>query len=126
MVKFKTSISMLVTGLMVAVMMTACGGGGDGIGSIIGGGSNTLYPRYAYLANGGDNSVSTYAVNAATGRLKYIGKADAGASPSMTALHPSGQYAYVVNSSDETVSQYTIGSDGSLSVMTTATVAAGL
>ena len=43
----------------------------------------------------------------------------------MTVLHPSGQYAYVVNPNDETVSQYTIGSDGSLSAMTTATVAAG-
>lgn len=42
------------------------------------------------------------------------------------ATTPSGKYVYVANYRDNDVSQYTIGADGSLTPMSTATVAAGL
>ena len=58
--------------LLLLFGIAACSGGG-------GGGStppaNTaVYPRFAYVADAGDNSVLTYVVDAATGRLKFTGK----------------------------------------------------
>lgn len=80
-------------------MLTACGGGGGG-----GGGSSgaaTVAPRYAFAVNVSDNSVATYAVDAASGRLKYIDKYFTenlpGANPFAVAVEPSGKYAYVAN-----------------------------
>jgi YVTN family beta-propeller protein len=83
-------------------------------------------PRYAYTANAYDNSVSTYAVDAANGRLKFIGKAATGGYPYSVTVDPSGKYAYVANWDGNSVSQYTIGADGALTAMATATVATGL
>ena len=86
-------------------------------------------PRFAYVANAGDNSVSVYAVNAATGRLVFTGKVAAGTSPQSVTVDPGGNYAYVANynsDTNSTVSQYTIGNDGSLTPMATPTVAAGV
>ena len=81
-------------------------------------------PRYAYTANGGDNSVSTYVVDSASGRLKYIGKVAAGTNPNSVTVDPSGRYAYVANYGGN-VSQYSIAADGSLSPLATPAVAAG-
>jgi 6-phosphogluconolactonase (cycloisomerase 2 family) len=76
--------------------------------------------RHPYLVT----SVSTYVVDAAAGRLKYIGKVAAGTSPFSVAVDPSGRYAYVANLNSANVSQYTIGANGALTPMATATVAA--
>jgi 6-phosphogluconolactonase (cycloisomerase 2 family) len=88
------------------------GGGGDG-----GAGTATNVPRYALVANLKNNSVSTYVVDAASGRLKYIGKAATGSGPSSVAFDPSSKYAYVANSLSDNVSQYTIRADGTLAPM---------
>jgi hypothetical protein len=80
-------------------------------------------PRFAYVTNYAINSASTYAVDAATGRLKFVGKVAAGASPVVVAVDPSGKYAYVANIASNTVSQYTIGPSGALTPMTAPTVA---
>src|SRR2546427_11945488 len=58
------------------LIVTACGGGGGG-----GAAPATNIPRYAFVANNIDNSVSSYVVDAAAGHLKYIGKVAAGAGP---------------------------------------------
>ena len=108
--------------LLLAMLLAACGGGEGGGG---GGGAAPVAARYAYVVNAGDNSVSTYAVDAATGRLKYIGKAATGSSPASVTVDPSGRYAYVANQGGDSVSQYTIGATGALAPMATATVAAG-
>jgi 6-phosphogluconolactonase (cycloisomerase 2 family) len=81
--------------------------------------------RYAYVANNAANNVSTFVVDASTGRLKFIRKVAAGSAPSAVAVDPSQRFAYVANQGDGTVSQYTIGADGSLTPMTPAAVAAG-
>ena len=112
-----------VIGLLLLAGCGGGGGGGDG-----GGGGATNIPRYAFVANSNDNSVSSYVVDADTGRLKYIGKVAAGVSPlspSSVSVDPSGKYAYVANQSSGNVSQYTIGAGGGLTAMTPATVAAG-
>ena len=113
-----------VIGLLLLAGCGGGGGGGDG-----GGGGAANIPRYAFVANQSDNSVSSYVVDADTGRLKYIGKVAAGVSPlspSSVSVDPSGKYAYVANAGGGgTVSQYTIGAGGGLAPMTPATVAAG-
>ena len=111
----------------VGVTVPACGGGG-------GGGSTTTttttsttaYPRFAYVANSGDGRVSTYVVDATTGRLRYIGKAAVGSSLTSVTVDPSGKYAYVVNYGGNNVPQFTIGTNRSLIPMATPTVASGL
>ncbi|MHB8455545.1 MAG: beta-propeller fold lactonase family protein [Acidiferrobacterales bacterium] len=111
----------------LAAFLLACGGGGgsSSAGTTAPGGFTTLYPRFAYVANSSDNSVSTYAVNAATGRLLFASKVAAGTAPYSVTVDPTGQYAYVANDGNDTISQYTIGSTGTLSAMSPATVAAG-
>ena len=49
-----------------------------------------------------------------------------GSTPSSVTVDPSGKYVYVANyRNDSSVSQYTIGTNGALTSMATATVAAG-
>jgi DNA-binding beta-propeller fold protein YncE len=86
----------------------------------------SVYPRHAYTANAGDNTVWTYIVHYTTGQLEYVGKTATGAWPTAVAVDPAGKYAYVTNWSDSTVSQYTIGSDGMLASMATTSVGSGL
>src|SRR5438445_416189 len=108
--------------LRFTLIVTACGGGGGGGGGAV---PATNIPRYAFVANNSDNSVSSYVVDAAAGRLKYIGKVATGANPNSVTVDPSGRYAYVANGGSANVSQYTIGANGALTPMATATVAAG-
>jgi 6-phosphogluconolactonase (cycloisomerase 2 family) len=81
-------------------------------------------PRYAYVTNASDNSVSSYAVDAVTGRLQFIDKAPTGAGPRVVTVDPTQRFAYVVNNGDTTVSQYTIAANGSLTPMAPASVPA--
>ena len=96
------------------------GDGGEGDSS-----SPATTPRFAYVTNYYDDSVSTYVVDAVTGRLKFIGKASSGLSPSSVTVDPLGRYAYVANGGSDNVSQYTINLDGSLSPMTPPSVGGG-
>ena len=116
----KINIGLLLVSMLVLAACGGGGGGGDG-----GGGGATNIPRYAFVANSNDNSVSSYVVDADSGRLKYIGKAAAGSGPSSVSVDPSGKYAYVANVTGDNVSQYMIGASGDLAPMTPATVAAG-
>ena len=84
---------------------------------------NVAVARYAFVANFADDSVSSYTVDAGTGRLSYIGKVAAGTAPNSATVNPLGQYAYVANQNSNDVSQYTISTDGSLTPMTAPTVA---
>ena len=97
-----------------------------GLVSIIGSGGDeeatAVYPRFAYVANHTENSVSFYAVEDDTGRLRYQGRVAAGDGPRSVTVDPSGSYAYVANTYDKTISQYTIGFDGTLTPMDPATV----
>ena len=109
--------------LSVVLALTACGGGGGGEGGSTAVPANL--PRFAFVANFDDASVSSYAVDNASGRLKYIGKAAAGSNPRSVTVDPSGRFAYVANQTSNNVSQYTIGADGALAPMNPATVPAG-
>ena len=70
----------------------------------------TPSPRFAYVANFGDNSVSVYTVNATTGQLRFKGYVAAGSNPIAVAVDPAGKFAYVTNNGSGDVSAYTIDS----------------
>ena len=58
--------------LPLLLALVACGGDGEGDG----GGPpppTSDVPRFAYVANSNDNTVSIYTVNASTGRLRANG-----------------------------------------------------
>jgi VCBS repeat-containing protein len=122
---FRNIVLSVCIACLTGVLLAFCGGGGGGGEAPADTGPATIYPRFVYVANYGDNSVSTYVVDAATGRLKYIGKAAAGMQPSSVTIDPSGKYVYAANRNGNSVSQYTVGADGALTPMTIPTVATG-
>ena len=65
-------------------------------------------PRFAYVANSNDNTISIYAVDAASGQLRVRGYTPTGAWPTSVAPHPSGQFLYAANRSANSVSAYAI------------------
>lgn len=88
-------------------------------------------PRYAYVANSTDNTVSGYIVDDVTGQLRPNGYVFVGAntSPRSVTVDPSGRFAYVANGGNGStvpgsVSTYTIGTNGRLTSVPP-TVAAG-
>jgi Lactonase, 7-bladed beta-propeller len=87
-----------------------------------------LHAQFAYVANFGDNNVSGYTINPATGALTPISGSAfaAGTNPGSVAVDPSGKFAYVVNETDNNVSGYTIDpSTGALTPITGSLFAAG-
>lgn len=81
-------------------------------------------PRFAYVANYDDKTISLYTVDADTGQLRHNGYAVAGTNPHSVTVDPSGKFAYVANAGDNTISVYTINqSTGALTAGTP--VAAG-
>ena len=79
-------------------------------------------PRYALVADRADDSVSTYAVDGASGRLTLTGKAATGAGPTAIVVAPSGRFAYVTGGD---ISQYAVGADGALTALAPPTVVVG-
>jgi YVTN family beta-propeller protein len=77
----------------------------------------TVTPRFAYVVNGGGNSVSSYSINSSSGILSTLGTPTVtGSNPSAIAIDLAGRFAYVSNSSSHNVSGYTIsGTTGALS-----------
>ena len=89
--------------------------------------------KYIYVSNPTSETVSQFTIGAdgsltsmstptilvgplAGGQLYY---------PGSIAVHPSGTWAYVLNTQTFDINQYTIGTDGSLTSMSTPTVVAG-
>src|SRR5438309_10382689 len=86
---------LLVSALVVvAACMNSCGGGGGGGGSapVLG---VPVVPRFAYVVNNLDNSVSIYTVDAATGQLRSNGYVAAGTGPFSVITESTGGHAYV-------------------------------
>ena len=87
-----------------------------------GGGSTTAVlslrvnplPRFAFVANPGDNTVSQYTVDSVTGQLRNNGYSGAGGTPQAVAVDPTGKYVYVAVGGTNVVSYYLIESDGRL------------
>ncbi|MBU1425678.1 MAG: lactonase family protein [Gammaproteobacteria bacterium] len=67
------------------------------------------------MANSGDNAISIYSVDAASGQLRHSGYVLAGAAPQSVTVDPFGKFAYVANNGASSVSGYSIDA-GSLAV----------
>jgi 6-phosphogluconolactonase (cycloisomerase 2 family) len=59
-----------------------------------------LLPRFAYVPNPFDNTISTFTVNFSTGQLRHTGYILAGFQPTDVAVTPSGKFAYAANGSN--------------------------
>ncbi len=72
--------------------------------------------RFAYTANLGSNTVSAFAITAATGALTPLGSYPTGGKwPSSIVIEPTGHFVYAGNSSGATsVAAFAIGADGTL------------
>jgi len=69
--------------------------------------------RFAYVANGGSNDISTYAIARTGGALTPSGaRVAAGTAPTALAVDPTGKFLYVshpgVNGANGTVSAYAL------------------
>jgi 6-phosphogluconolactonase len=71
-------------------------------------------PRFAFIANAGDSTLSTFTVDAATGQLRSTGYRTAGPHPTSLRLHPNGKFIYAGNGGTNSISGYSITSDGRL------------
>jgi YD repeat-containing protein len=72
----------------------------------------TFTPKFAYVANNGDNNVSANSIDPVTGALKLVPGSpfSAGQSPLSVTSDPAGKFAYVANKAAGTISAYTIDS----------------
>src|SRR5512139_737025 len=88
---------------LFTILFLACGNDG-------GGGIEARIPRFAYVANWADNSVSAYTIDATTGALRSVAGSPtaAGTSPCSVTVDPSGKFTYVANVNSNNVSAYTI------------------
>jgi 6-phosphogluconolactonase (cycloisomerase 2 family) len=107
----KRTLTGIVT-LFVLAALAACGGGGGGGGAAATPPPNNPppnnVPRFAYVANYDDDTVSIYTVNATTGQLRHNGYVATGANPISVAVDPAGKFAYVANNGTNSVSAYAI------------------
>src|SRR5580658_3749321 len=72
-------------------------------------------PRFAFVTNASDNTVSIYTVNATSGLLRDDGYALVGTKPEGATVTPNGSFLYVANSTSGNVSAFSVNSNhGSL------------
>src|SRR5260370_27965544 len=72
--------------------------------------AGTSSPRFAYVSNLSDDTLSIYSVNPSTGQLRPRGYILTGSYPDSLSLHPSGKFAYITNSQTNDVSAFTVDS----------------
>lgn len=83
--------------------------------------------RFVYVANSGENDISLYAVDSASGALnEVLPRTTTALNPTNLAVDPSGNFLYVVNRGVNGVSSFAIdGGKGTLSPIAGTPVAAG-
>jgi len=92
------------------------------IATVSGSAALSYVPKSAYAANSSGNSVSSYAIDRATGALTAAATTAAGTSPRSVAIDPFGRFAYTANFLAKSLSVYSIDqSSGSLTAGTAVT-----
>jgi 6-phosphogluconolactonase (cycloisomerase 2 family) len=76
-----------------------------------------LVPRFGYVANMQDGTLSAFVVDTVSGRLRHQGYQLTGQSPSGVWVEPRGEYVYVANSNSNTISAFRSDTAGNLSVV---------
>jgi 6-phosphogluconolactonase len=74
----------------------------------------TTVPRFAFIANTNDNTLSVYTVNATSGLLRDDGYAVVGSKPAGATLTPSGALLYVANSGSHNLSAFEVNLSNSI------------
>ncbi|WP_295956188.1 beta-propeller fold lactonase family protein [Rhodoferax sp.] len=82
--------------------------------------------KFAYVSFLDSSAIGIYTVSSTTGALTAFGSGTAQSAGYGLAISPNSKYLYVSNYGDASVSQFTIGSSGTLTAMSTASVAAGV
>ena len=70
--------------------------------------ANAVVPKFAYVVNAYDSTVSMYTVDSVTGRLRHNGHVDTGRFPSSVVAHPSGRFVYVTEQTGMKVSAFSV------------------
>ena len=83
-------------------------------------------PKFAYVANNGDDSLSLYTIGASGALTAMSPLSVGGTGPQALATDPSNHHLYVANGTDSSLSQYTIGPDGKLVALNPDRVDAGI
>jgi uncharacterized repeat protein (TIGR02543 family) len=80
--------------------------------------------KWAYVTNYYTGDIFEYTIDSTTGALSHLAKITAAGFASWITTDPSGKYAYVANAAGATpaIFQYTIGTDGTLTAMSPASV----
>ncbi len=117
---------LLLVALTTLGVLTILASGGGGGGSGTPPGTVPVFPRFAYVANFRDDTLSLYTVDATTGQLRHRGYVATGASPFWVTVDPSGQFVYVANQSSSDVSAFRINAaTGALTAVAGSPFAAG-
>jgi 6-phosphogluconolactonase (cycloisomerase 2 family) len=69
-------------------------------------GASASPPRFGYVANSFDDTLSIYTIDANNGQLRQHGYVGTGSSPVSVAIDNSGKFVYVANSDVGTISSY--------------------
>jgi 6-phosphogluconolactonase len=70
--------------------------------------TSTDMPRYAYVANEFDDTLTIYAADLTTGLMQTRGSVSTGSRPVSVTVDPSGKFVYVANSGADSISAYVI------------------
>jgi 3-carboxymuconate cyclase len=70
------------------------------------------YPRFAFVTNKSDGTVSQFTVNSSTGQLRHNGYSMVGSLPVALVSDPANKFLFVANSGSANISAFTIGADG--------------
>lgn len=101
---FKTSVF-----LIMALSLFSCGGGKSGSGvSTMNSALSSPYKYFVYVANTGDNTISSFSMNRETGLLTPIETTASEGSPVSLAVSPSGDKLYVAKSSSANLQVFSI------------------
>src|SRR5215469_14156178 len=88
--------------------------------------ATALTPRFAFVANSSDGTVSVYTVNATSGLLRTDGYAVVKSNPQGLAVTPGGQFLYVANTGSADVSAISVNTqNGTLTTIAGSPFAAG-
>ena len=83
------------------------------------------FPRFAYVQQAFEDTISMFTVDAATGQLRHNGYVPTGDTPTSAAIDPANRFVYVANAgSGNSISAFTIDA-GTGTLTSVGTVAAG-
>ena len=122
------SMRLFASAILLTLLLAACssGGGGGANAAPPGSTSTNNVPRFVYVANVSDNTLSIYSVDA--GRtLRHNGYASTGIAPRAVVSDPQNKFLYVANSGAGSISAFAVdGVNGQLTQIDADALTAGV